>query len=64
MDYRYLGLKGYYGFTFSDEQNKKIVKANNLIDIYNSKINTFKTEKSNNRFHYQMMKKIDKILKI
>lgn len=57
------GLMGYYGLYYDSNKNEKIEKANKLVDEYNSKINTFETEKENDDFRNKIKEKINSILK-
>lgn len=62
--YRLRGYKGYYGVDFyNEEHNKKLRQADILIDVYNTKINTFNTEEENNKFAEEINEDIEKILK-
>lgn len=62
--YRLLGCRGYYGIDFyNKENNKKAEKANRIIDLYNSKINTFETKEENDNFAKEIRKKIRKIFR-
>lgn len=58
MNYLPLGYRGYYGFGETNKYNKKVQKANKLVDEYNSTINTFETEEENNIFANDFNRKI------
>ena len=58
-NYKHLGLKGRYG----EDNERKYIKANNLVKVYNYYINTFDTEKQNEIFKKRIEKEITDIYK-
>jgi hypothetical protein len=63
MKYQYLAYRGLFGFTLNEKVNKKLRKADNLICLYNDKINTFETEEENIFFADNINKRIELLLK-
>lgn len=61
--YQGLGYMGHFGFCRDAERNARTITANKLVDIHNSKINTFNTKKENEDFHFFMINKINSIFK-
>jgi len=62
--YNPYGCRGYYGCNFNDEiHNKKLRKADKLVDEYNAKINTFKSEEEAFNFNKSFNEKINQLLK-
>ena len=61
--YRLRGYRGYFGIDFDNsEHDKKLRQADILVDVYNSKINTFDTEEENDKFAEEINKDIEKII--
>lgn len=56
-----LGPRGHYGCYFDTEKNKICSELNKVVDEYNSKINSFDTEKENTAFCNEIEDKINKL---
>jgi len=56
------GLRGHYGTYRNPDDNGKVIKANLLIDRYNTKINTLNTLEEQFRLMVKISIKINKLI--
>jgi len=55
------GKRGYFGTYEDPTNNEKVKEINELVDKYNTKINTFDTKKENDAFVKEISDKINSI---
>ena len=59
---QFAGSLGYYGLGVSEKYNKKILKANELVDEYNQNVSSYETIEDQMKYQSEMIKKINKTI--
>jgi len=59
---QFAGYLGYFGVSKDPEYNKKVEKANKLVDEYNHSINTIEGSANQMAYQLEMKNKMEQIL--